>query len=668
MSARAASTSTGTSSVATNQIAALPKPIASRVLVNEIAGGQVGSTTGETYRCDHLCLANCDNISIAYSNSFNGGGGLPANTIYVRAAIEDAAGILHRVTFNGQAEIALVPMATVFSDPVGIGYSAGGRFRTRTFVRVANVGEQVPRAYLTKNSPYVDGFASDDQTTVSSPTWSTDGGFHFGPAGVFAEFTDATCVIAALGDSITAGQNDATANADKQGWLMRALNNQYPYINLAAPADTAAGFKPPSTGATSRKPRVLLMGGCNYAVVLYGTNDLGTGQNVAQLQGGLVAVWRASALRGQKVIGCTIPPSTTSSDGFTTLGNQTVAASNSVRTGFNDWLRASAPVDPTTGVAVAIGTSGALTVGQTGHPLWAYWELADTVESARNSGKWRVDQGAITDGTHPNAAGAALMAAGADLTKLGSIAPGAPTPPPATVNTPTTTLGANLFREWDIADITGKADGDAVSSWSPHSTGGALQQGTGGRQPLYKTNINNGLAAVRFDGVDDFLLTLENAGQGTINRWASPFNPWEIWMVMKKRSTAAPPAGAVGFIAMDDAGTNQVQTGAGALPQAITLSAGSNLATVNISDLSTGFHLWRFSANGATSSIDEDGTNKAAGNAGTTVLRALLVGANTVAAGAMDIDVQHILVVNRVTTAGEQSALRSWAQNVYATP
>lgn len=235
--------------------------------------------------------------------------------------------------------------------------------------------------------------------------------------------------------------------------------------------------------------------------------------------------------------------------------------------------------------------------------------------------------------------------------------------------TPTSILSTGLFREWSVQDITGKVDGDAISSWATHSAvGGPLQQTTGARQPLYKTNINNSKPAVRFDGVDDFLLTLENAGQGTINRWVGPFTPWEVWIVMKKRSTAAPPGGAVGFICMDDAGTNQVVTGAGVLPQVITAFSGTNLSTASTFELNTGFHLWRFSINGATSAITEDGTSKASGNAGSTVLRALAVGANLSAAGALDLDVQHILVVNRVTTAGEQTSLRTWSQGQYATP
>ncbi len=40
--------------------------------------------------------------------------------------------------------------------------------------------------------------------------------------------------------------------------------------------------------------------------------------------------------------------------------------------------------------------------GDTGHPLVGYFDVADATESARDSGKWRVDLGVpSTDGIHP---------------------------------------------------------------------------------------------------------------------------------------------------------------------------------------------------------------------------------------------------------------------------
>lgn len=60
---------------------------------------------------------------------------------------------------------------------------------------------------------------------------------------------------------------------------------------------------------------------------------------------------------------------------------------------------------------------------------------------------------------------------------------------------------------WLKADaIAGLSDGDPVGTWSDSSgQGNHATQATAAKKPTYKTNIINGLPAVRFDGVDDYL-------------------------------------------------------------------------------------------------------------------------------------------------------------------
>jgi hypothetical protein len=58
---------------------------------------------------------------------------------------------------------------------------------------------------------------------------------------------------------------------------------------------------------------------------------------------------------------------------------------------------------------------------------------------------------------------------------------------------------------WLAADqITGKNDADALSTWGDLSgNGNNVVQATEANRPLYKTNIQNSLPAVRFDGSND---------------------------------------------------------------------------------------------------------------------------------------------------------------------
>jgi len=104
----------------------------------------------------------------------------------------------------------------------------------------------------------------------------------------------------------------------------------------------------------------------------------------------------------------TITPSTTSTDSFATLANQTAAlsfstAGNGTREQLNDWLRDGGPIRD--GVAAAIGAPDAIRSSHNAHPLSGVLEMADTVESSRNSGKWKVDGTALKwtgDGIHPS--------------------------------------------------------------------------------------------------------------------------------------------------------------------------------------------------------------------------------------------------------------------------
>lgn len=72
---------------------------------------------------------------------------------------------------------------------------------------------------------------------------------------------------------------------------------------------------------------------------------------------------------------------------------------------------------------------------------------------------------------------------------------------------------------WLDASTINQVDGTAVTSWADLS-GNAYDaaQATTASQPTYKTNIQNGLGVVRFDGVDDFLSL--STGLGMLNNVA----------------------------------------------------------------------------------------------------------------------------------------------------
>lgn len=73
---------------------------------------------------------------------------------------------------------------------------------------------------------------------------------------------------------------------------------------------------------------------------------------------------------------------------------------------------------------------------------------------------------------------------------------------------------ANLALWFDASQITGKINNDPISQWNDLSgSANHAIQAIGTKQPLYKTNVQNGLPGLLFDNVDDGLHT----GNLTVN-------------------------------------------------------------------------------------------------------------------------------------------------------
>jgi lysophospholipase L1-like esterase len=206
--------------------------------------------------------------------------------------------------------------------------------------------------------------------------------------------------VAFFVDSIGVGFGDtANINASTPGpysWITRGINNAVPAIRLGGGGDLMANF--PNLLATRR---MAFASGATTAVMCQGTNDIFTTHlTLAQMQTNLTT-W-ANMMKGRGVanlFAVTLLPRTTSTDSWATTTNQTVLAQEAVRTGYNDWLRNTAP-----------GLLGLTCI-----------ETADTVETSRNSGKWVVNGSAnyaTADGIHPSSAAHTLMAAALPVSSL----------------------------------------------------------------------------------------------------------------------------------------------------------------------------------------------------------------------------------------------------------
>jgi hypothetical protein len=344
------------------------------------AGKSNGTDTGGNYRQILKTLVPFHAPRFVYTNSINNNGAEADgdNAITIRAAIElpGGAGFIP-VTFGGQRSVTIQPGATVQSDPVGFSSSltSSPNWYIRTNVSVASAGMTWPLQLMAATNDQAEtGTAVTDKTT--SGTIATAYLRMYGPAAVLGVAETETPSVAICGDSIAAGYNHTYQNS----FLTLALDRaSVPYINLAAGSEVSGKW-----GANqARFRRAPLLRHCTHVIFEDGINSFGGGLTFAQVQATQQAAWDYFKSLGLVVIQTTITPRTTSTDSWATAGNQTLysAAENTIRTQFNAWVR-TLPA-----------------------PLSGYIEAADTVESARDSGKWKTDGTAnkwTSDGIHPS--------------------------------------------------------------------------------------------------------------------------------------------------------------------------------------------------------------------------------------------------------------------------
>jgi hypothetical protein len=397
-------------------------PVSSRACPSfDVPALSDGVVLGGTGKLRHVASRTFYGVRLAFSNWHSGTGNTEQdapNAITVRAAVEPFGNVIMPVTFNGARSVVIQPGATVLSDPLGVDIPKGTTFFTRTFVQVA-AGEKFPRGgYITASNGEGQNYASPvgaDLTATGSASL-TGVGMNvrvFGPSMILGRVKDpGKPVIAVVGDSIAQGAAD-----NDRGYIERALGDSYSFQKVAFPGEALAGWIGNAGLTRYRRSSLLVQASITHAVSEYGVNNLTS----ATIKVDTLAMWTSLARMGVKVYHCTLTPQTTSTDGFATVANQTLlksAAEETRRKEFNAWLRDGAPI--VAGAPVAPGTAGALRSGAAGHPLTAWFEIADLAESARDSGKWKSGYVSGVDGTHPNAVGAAALAAGITPTVFGA--------------------------------------------------------------------------------------------------------------------------------------------------------------------------------------------------------------------------------------------------------
>lgn len=362
----------------------------------------VSVATSVTARSVHKVRAAAENVSVLYGNVY-------ASAVTVGCAVE-IGGTLYQLTSAGQAKVTLQSGQFATFGPLTGTIAAGTTLPVRTYYSVG-AGADLPWARGTSlSSTLGEGETSgQDLTLPGSAAVTADGSaFGYAPLSIRGNIASTTVAVAALGDSITERGNDNGTTL--RAFIAKALDAEArPFTNYAKWGQAAAHMYTAGAATSTWDAQIgTTLDGCTHVISAYGRNDMTA--TLADLKAAFIGLWGLAAAGGRKVWQTTVTPSSTSTDGWVTVPSQTVNGNNGTRIAFNDWIRDGAPLINGTPAATGTTDAAAIRAGATGHSLKGFIEVADTVESARNSGLWAA--GTLTDdGVHPTAAGHIAMAA-----------------------------------------------------------------------------------------------------------------------------------------------------------------------------------------------------------------------------------------------------------------
>lgn len=363
--------------------------------------------TSGTSRHVYTVGAAASGVRLIFSNSTtnssqvdvpNAGG-----AISFSASVEDSTGTIYRVTFGGRTTATLDPGGVITSDMVAIELVAGTTIATRTFL-VSGTAWATRSTVGTASSG---GFVTTTDLTAPGASAVTPSfGFSYGPSAVISIPAPGAIALYVQGTSIEIGTGDGSLGGSGQnvpdarwysggGYCQQAMSGVGGCVVSSNGGDTAQGYVA-NAGHFIRQVWSLY---ANNALICYGINDLSAGRTPAQLQADLLSIATRNLRYGiKRNFLVTVTPVTTSATGlWSTLVDQTLASWNLARVTHNGWVRDGCPLNSQTLVAVAAGTAGALRAGSAGHPITGYVELADQVESSRDSGKWKIPNRIVTD-------------------------------------------------------------------------------------------------------------------------------------------------------------------------------------------------------------------------------------------------------------------------------
>ena len=269
-----------------------------------------------------------------------------------------------RALFNGATSTTVAAGGVAWTDWVNVAVPQNQQFAV--VIRLANsTGPCFNGVSPNFNSSLDQLDQTTTDLTITGTVTDTVGGGTVFPCAVVGESN--TSALGIIGDSRQTGVGDTTVDATGYlGEVMRGLLGQSPMMNLACPGEFGTTF------LANSPVRSALLKFCTHVICGYGINDLEGSVSAATLESAISAI--AASVGARYFWQTTIPPASSSTDGFATVTNQTASPNNAARATFNAAVR-----------------SGLLGVDN-------FLEIASIMESG-TTGKWNAP-GFTTDGLH----------------------------------------------------------------------------------------------------------------------------------------------------------------------------------------------------------------------------------------------------------------------------
>lgn len=377
--------SDASAAVATSSSGGLPAylgQVATRCAFN--TGRVTGSTQG-MFKEGHFARDNITALTLRWDDRYSMSELASGASTTIECAVEYPSGTYTRVTFSGVNQGVMVSGGSILSDSTTVAIPNGALFWLRTW-------KSNPNGMLgTDANPRVTtvlGDASETGTTVTNRvmggTISSNATYLSTPSAILG-MTQRPSVLL-VGDSRVVGLQDlpASSRSGDSGEVARSIGGNFGYICTAMSGESAQGFW--GQGNVRRSLRQYV----SHVICNFGINDLHSGGfTLANMQTLYPNIWAGLGAPAFPVYQLTLPPVTTSTDGWTTVANQTVAGYEAIRVSVNNWIRTQGDIQ-----------------------LAGIFDITLALESARDSGKWL--PGYVNDGIHENATAAnAIVSSGA---------------------------------------------------------------------------------------------------------------------------------------------------------------------------------------------------------------------------------------------------------------